>query len=95
MNKHSVKLMNDVIEKVRKIEPGKRLEDGSIKVAVSDDDIKHILDIKVLRNNVKPSIVEDLNTAGLEVKIGVVNELEISIPKDKIETNVIKYSELN
>jgi len=94
MNKHSVKLMNDVIEKVRKIEPKKRLEDGSVKVAMSDDDIKHILDVKVLRSNVKPTIVEDLKTAGLEVKIGVVNELEISIPKDKIETNVIKYSDL-
>jgi len=94
MNKHSVKLMNDVIEKVRKIDPNKRLEDGSVKVSVSDDDIKHILDVKVLRSNVKPSIVEDLKTAGLDVKIGVVNELEIAIPKDKIETNVIKYSEL-
>ena len=94
MNKHSVKLMNDVIEKVRKIEPEKRLEDGSVKVAVSDDDIKHILDVKVLRSNVKPSIVEDLKTAGLDVKVGVVNDLEISIPKDKIETKVIKYSEL-
>jgi len=86
--------MNDVIEKVRKIEPEKRLEDGSVKVAVSDDDIKHILDIKVLRNNVKPSIVEDLKTAGLEISVGVANDLEMTIPKDKIETNVIKYSEL-
>ena len=94
MNKHSIKLMNDVIEKVRKIEPEKRLEDGSVKVAISDNDIKHILDVKVLRSNVKPSIVEDLKTAGLDVKVGVVNDLEISIPKDKIETKVIKYSEL-
>ena len=95
MHKDSEKFIEDIVEKVRKIKPGDRLEDGSVEISVADNDIKTILNKKVLRGNIKSRLEEDLKTAGLEAKIGVTNTIEITIPKDKIDTKVIKYSDLD
>lgn len=94
MHKDSKKLMDDVIGKVRQLDPSTRAEDGSVEISIDDDDIKTILGKKVLRSNTKERLSTDLKEAGLEAKVCPTNDMKVIIPKDKIECKTIKYSEL-
>lgn len=94
MDKNSTTFMSVVIDKVRSIDPENRLEDGSVEVAVSDTDIKDILNKKVLRSTLKPRLEEDLESAGMLVNKTCSGALEITIPKDMIDTKAVKYSDL-
>lgn len=94
MHKDSEKFIEDIVEKVKQLSPDSRLEDGSVDISVTDDDIKSILNKRVVRGKLKTNLEADLNKAGLTAKIGATNLMEISIPKDKIDTTVIKYKDL-
>lgn len=94
MHKDSKKFMDDIVGKVRKLDPSLRSEDGSVEISVDDEDIKAILGKKVLRSNTKERLSEDLKSAGLEAKVCPTNDMKLVIPKDKIECKTIRYSEL-
>lgn len=95
MTKDSKKFMDDIVGKVRKLDPAVRLENGSVEISVEDDNIKEILGKKVLRGNTKERLCKDLNDAGLEAKVCPTNDIRLVIPKDKIDCKTIKYSELD
>lgn len=86
--------MEDVVEKLRAIKKEDRLEDGSVEVSISDNDIKGILNKKVLRSNVKQRISDDLNAVGINVKVCITNDLKVTIPDAVLDDKTIKYSEL-
>lgn len=94
MHKDSKKFMDDIINKVRRLDPSLRDENGSVEISIDDEDIKTILGKKVLRGNTKERLSNDLRSAGLEAKVCPTNDMKLVIPKDRIECKTISYSEL-
>jgi len=94
MHADSKKFMEDIINKVKLVKKENRLEDGSVEIKVADEDIKHILNKKVLRGNVKQRLSDDLQSAGINAQVCVTNDLKVTIPNEILEDKTIKYSEL-
>jgi len=94
MKDYSKIFIEDIVAKAKKVDQAKREKDGSLEIKVSDKDIKEILNRKRLRKGLKDNLVKDLTNSQLKASTCDTNSLCVVIPKDKLDKQVIKYSDI-
>jgi len=82
----------ELIANVRKKVNNKATEDVTIKI--DKEDIKQALGKKRLHDSVVTNIKNNLTSAGFEVKENCESTVCVTIPKEKINNNVIAYKDL-
>lgn len=94
MKSYSKKFIEDIVSKAKKVDKKDKNDNGSLEIKISNNDIRNILDRKRIRKSLKDNLVKDLDNANIQVNICDTNSLCVTIPKDKIEDKIIKYSDI-
>jgi len=94
MKDYSKILIEKIVSTSRTVDKEQRNSNGSLEIKVSDNDIKDILGRKRLRQGLKDNLVNDLNSAGLKALNCDTDSLCITIPKEKIDKKILKYSDI-
>ena len=94
MKDYSKIFIEDIVSKAKKVDINKREKDGSLEMKISDKDIKNILNRKRLRKGLKDNLLKDLKESKLNASNCDTSSLCVTIPKDKIEKKIIKYSDI-
>jgi len=94
MKDYSKILVEEVVTTARMAEKKYRNSDGSFEMKLSDKDIKDILGRKRLRKGLKDNLIKDLDSANVKASICDSNSLCITIPEEKLEKKIAKYSDI-
>ena len=94
MKDYSKLFIEDIVSKAKNADKKKREENGSFEMKISDKDIKNILNRKRLRKGLKENLIKDLESSSLKASSCDTNSICVVIPKDKIEKNINKYSDI-
>lgn len=94
MKDYSKIFIEDIVSKAKKVDESQKEQNGSVEIKISDNDIKNILNRKRLKKGLKENLVKDLQNSNLKASSCDTNSLCVTIPKEKIEKKIIKYSDI-
>lgn len=94
MKDYSKVFLENIVSKAKTVDEEKRNSDGSLEIKISDNDIKSILERKRLRGGLKENLIKDLESANCKATTCDTNSLCVTIPKEKMEKEIMKYSDL-